>query len=122
MNLQSDANRSFGEVHFAGAQLGDQRRTKRLIYSADCLCRHSGGTLPEKFNSPANLKAFYRLCDCRDVTHEAMLAPHRQRTLDIIDETEGPVLVIHDGTELDYTDHHSLKGLGQIGNGLFGVN
>jgi hypothetical protein len=117
MNLPPDTNRSFGAKHFADAQLGDQRRTKRLVFSADCIARHPGGTLPDKFKSPADLKAFYRLCDCPDVTHETVLAPHRQRTLDSIEQFDGPVLVIHDSTELDYTEHYALNGLGQIGNG-----
>lgn len=117
MNLPPDADRSFGKMHFANAQLGDQRRTERLIYSADCIARHPGGTLPDKFKSPADLKAFYRLCNCPDVTHEAVLAPHRQTTLERVEELETPVLVIHDSTELDYTEHFSLEDLGQIGNG-----
>ncbi len=32
-------------------------------------------------------------------------------------EAAGPVLLIHDTTELDYTSLSSLTGLGQIGNG-----
>jgi hypothetical protein len=104
-------------MHFGNAELGDKRRTKRLVYSADRVCRHPGGTLPDKFKSPHDLKAFYRLCACRDVTHEAILTPHRQRTLEQIEDRVGDVLVIHDSTELDYTTHLSLKHLGQIGNG-----
>jgi hypothetical protein len=35
----------------------------------------------------------------------------------LISEADGPVLLIHDTTELDYTSLKSLTGLGQIGNG-----
>jgi hypothetical protein len=45
------------------------------------------------------------------------MAPHRNLTLKKIDEHDGPVLVIHDTTELDFTNHKSLKNAGQIGNG-----
>ncbi len=117
MILQSDSNQTFGEMNFGNAQLGDQRRTKRLVYSADCFCRHPGGTLPDKFKSPADLKAFYRLCNSDDVTHGAVLTAHRDHVLEQVGPLRRDILVIHDSTELDYTTHFTLDGLGQIGNG-----
>ncbi len=117
MIFNSDSNQSFGEMHFGNALLGDKRRTERLVQCADALCRHPGGTLPDKLHSPADLKAFYRLCDCPAVSHQAVMAPHRERTLQIIQTMRRPILILHDATELDYTTHRSLSGLGQIGNG-----
>ena len=117
MVLKSDSNESFGEMHFGNASLGDKRRTDRLVRCADAMCRHQGGTLPDKLNSPADLKAFYRLCDYPDVTHQAVFAPHQERTLQIIQEMRRPILILHDATELDYTTHYSVSGLGQIGSG-----
>ena len=112
MVLQSGSSQSFGQMHFGNAVLGDRRRTKRLVYSADRVCRHPGGTLPDKFKSPCELRALYRLCSCPDVTHEAVLAPHRQRVLEQTNQRDSPVLVIHDSTELDYTTHLALKNRG----------
>ena len=108
---------SFGEEHFGAAQLGDQRRTKRLTQLADRMVRHPGGTLPEKIDDPASLKALYRLMDKEEVTHASVLAPSRERTLRLMRETECTVLLVHDGTELDYSGLTSLKGLGEIGSG-----
>ncbi len=109
---------SFGQLNFAHAQLGDKRRTKRLVSLADRLHRHPGGTLPDKIKSPADLKALYRMCDCKAVTHAAVMDAVRQRTLEQIAETEGVVLIVHDATELDYTAHKSLADqLGQTGDG-----
>lgn len=77
-----------------------------------------GGTLPQKLPRPEDLEAFYRLCDARDVTHEAVISPHRQKTLQFLQASDHFVLAIHDATELDYTNHTSLaEDLGQIGNG-----
>ena len=81
MILPSDSIRTFGEMHFGNAQLGDKKRTKRLVYCADRLCQHPGGTFPEKFKSPSDLKAFYRLCNREEVTHEAVLKSHRDHVL-----------------------------------------
>ena len=108
---------SFGEQNFGHAELGDKRRTKRLASLADQMCARPGGTLPQKFRSPADLQAFYRLMSKDDVTHDAIMQAHRRATLDRIGEVDGPVLVIHDPTELEYTKHKSLKRLGQIGSG-----
>ena len=120
MILKSESNESFGQMHFGNAVLGDKRRTNCLVRCADALSRHPGGTLPDKINSPADLKAFYRLCDCPDVTHKAVLAPHRERTLQTIERLRRPILILHDATELDYTTHFSLADdLGQIGNGKY---
>jgi len=104
-------------MNFANAQLNDRRRTKRLVDVADALARHPGGSLPEKLRTPAQLEAVYRLMSCKTVTHESVITPHCQRTLQRVAALGGPVLVIHDTTELDFTTHRALDGLGQIGNG-----
>jgi len=109
---------SFGEKNFGNAKLGDARRTRRLVKTADLMCRRPGGTLPQKLHNPKDLRAFYRLMNREEVTHEAILASHREATWEKIEQTKGPVLVLHDATELDFTTHRSLKDdLGQIGNG-----
>lgn len=109
--------KSFGEVNFGHAELGDKRRTARLVRTADLMCRRPGGTLPQKLHAPKDLKAAYRLFALDEVTHRAILESHQQVTHQKLAEFGGPVLVIHDATELDYTKHGSLTNLGQIGNG-----
>jgi hypothetical protein len=58
-----------------------------------------------------------RLVRHPSVTHAAVLHHHRQRTLEQARTQAGVVLLVHDGTELDYTGKKSLTGLGQIGQG-----
>ena len=55
----SQAERSFGEIHFGGAELGNQARTRRLVKVAEALVRHPGGTLPHKIKDPAALQAMF---------------------------------------------------------------
>jgi Transposase DNA-binding len=117
MTNLTDATASFGTLHFGAAQLGDVRRTRRLVRAADAIVQHPGGTLPQKLHDPYPLDALYRLANRKEVTHDAVLEPHRQHTLRLMSAAEGPVLLIHDTTELDYTALKSLTGLGQIGNG-----
>jgi hypothetical protein len=117
--LLHSASPSFGEAVFGRARLGDRRRTRRLVQLTDMLCRHPGGSLPEKLKSPKDLKAMYRLCACDEVTHKELMTSVRQGVLAELDQHGDTILVLHDGTELDYSTHKSLAGkVGQIGRGL----
>jgi hypothetical protein len=118
MSMGYGTDGSLGRMMFGQAPLGDERRTERLVTTFDALCRHPGGTLPDKLSSPADLKALYRLCASDSVTHAALVAAMRSYTLSRIAAHAGPVLVVHDATELDYTTLGSLaEQLGQIGKG-----
>lgn len=108
----------FAIEHFGDAELGDVRRTKRLVQVAGRIVSHPGGTLPQKMGEPADLKALYRLVDCDAVTHASVMETHRQLTLRRMRECKGVVLLIHDTTQLDYTGKHSLENLGQIAKGF----
>ena len=108
---------SFGEINFGSVDLGDARRTKRLVQLANLMCRRPGGSLPQKLRNPKDLRALYRLMKCKQVTHEALIASHREATLETISQMDSTVLVLHDATEMDFTTRNSLKNLGQIGNG-----
>lgn len=107
-----------GREIFGDAKLGDRRRTKRLITIFDQMQRHPGGTLPEKVMAPADLKALYRFCATKSVTHGAIIESLRRYTLRRIARHDGAVLIVHDATELDYSSLESLAlQLGQIGKG-----
>jgi hypothetical protein len=119
MSVAYETDLNLGQAIFGHAQLGDQRRTARLVETFNLMQRHPGGTLPDKLSTPADLRAFYRLCDADDVTHAAIIAAARQYTLRRIADRTGPVLMVHDATELDYTSLKSLADdLGQIGTGI----
>ena len=94
---------SFGEKHFGAAVLGHQRRTACLVRIADQLYRHPGGTLPAKLHESKDWKAMDRLMNRAEVTHAAVLEPHRQRTLSQLRQTQAVQLILHDTTELDYS-------------------
>ncbi len=118
MSKQYETEITLGQAMFGNAQLGDKRRSNRAAIAFDQARRHPGGMLPEKLDSPADLKALYRLCDCEDVTHAALFASMRDYVFGRIAEVKGPVLLLHDATELDYSTLASIReDLGQIGKG-----
>jgi hypothetical protein len=113
MDGSADA-RTWAEHQFGTAQLGDRRRTRRLVHSAMKIALH-----PEKsFNQVFNwneLRGFYHLCDCDAVSYQAVLEPHWNHTRQAMAQ-HAVVLVLHDTTELDFSSHRKLTGMGQIGN------
>ena len=56
---------SFGMRNFGRLDLGDKRRTARLVDTVDIMCRHPGGTLPDKLNRPAALAPSIVWCSGR---------------------------------------------------------
>jgi hypothetical protein len=111
---------SFGESHFGSCLLGDARRTRRLVKTADLIMKHPGGTLPDKLlGNWADLMGLYRLAAAEQVTHQAVIAGHCRRTLELAAaRADVVVLLLHDSTDLDYTQLLALDDqVGQIGNG-----
>ena len=105
------AQRQFGEV-----DLGDVRRTRRLVKLGAQMAGNSSGTIPQQTGQLADMKAAYRLFAQEAVTHEAICAPHWQRTREQAGEL--PVVFLpQDTTELDFTCHARTRGLAPIGNG-----
>jgi hypothetical protein len=117
MDANNSAVLSFGQEHFAQADFGDQRLTRRAVMTADQILKHPGGTLPEKLNGEAELDGLYRLANNPKVTHEKMLEAHVAHTRQMMGDCSGVVLVIHDTTELDFSGLSSVTDFGPIGNG-----
>ncbi len=72
---------------------------------------------PDKLHEPAELKGLYRLVDEDQVTPASVLAPHRARVRQRIEDCGGRVLLLHDSTELDCTGKTTLSDLGYVGKG-----
>ncbi|HEU5116477.1 MAG TPA: IS4 family transposase [Isosphaeraceae bacterium] len=100
---------------FSGAELGDKRRTKRLMKVAHALTLAPGASLAQALPKWPDLKGAYRLFDTPEVTHEAILSPHCHNTRHLINTQPGHYLLIQDWTQLDFTNRDA-ENLGQIGN------
>ena len=99
------------------AELGDERRTKRLVRLLAGLATHPVGSLPMRLRKH-DLKAAYRLCAHEAVTHTAIAQAIQEGTRHLIDETPGDILLLQDTTELNFFMRFSLHGqLGPIGKG-----
>jgi hypothetical protein len=109
---------SFGQSNFGHCDLGDKRRTKRLVLAADQILAHPDKSLPHKFASPKDYRALLRLANTPRVTHQAILQAHAQVALDRLRQDDAPEVVAlpEDSTDFDFSGHNTLA-LAQIGDG-----
>jgi Transposase DNA-binding len=114
--IPSERSRDWARENFGTADLGDARRTARLIHSAACRHEHPSGSLPAKFHDPASLEGYYQLANEPDVTHARILQSAAPRTWQRMRDEPGVTLVLHDTTVGDYSGL-DIDDLGQIGDG-----
>jgi len=106
----------WAQEEFALAELGDRRRTQRLVNIAARLAENPGGTLPQALPRWKELKAAYRFFDQPKVGPAEVQTPHWEATRSRCREP-GEYLLIEDTTALDFSSHWATEGLGPIGNG-----
>lgn len=104
----------WAQLNFGTCQLGDKRRTKRLVQVAEQLGNHPSASLPNQIERWGDLKAAYRLFDGDEVTFEAIARPHWELTKQA---ASGRCLVIGDTTEFDFGKDREIEGIGPTGNG-----
>jgi len=102
-----------GSSGTGGLNLGDARRTRRLIKLIDDLSAAPTGSIPLASGGWAETKAAYRLLDNPALEWRDILEVHTQRTVERM--TGQPVvLCLQDTTELDFTSQPGIAGLGRL--------
>ena len=113
--LDSD---TWAAQEFGRAELGDKRRTARLVRSA-ALVAHTLGrpvTAGPKRDIAA-VRGFWRFIEKADqfgITPAKILAPHRERTVERM-RTQDVVLCVQDGTDISFSTRPMAEGLEVIG-------
>jgi len=106
-----EASSSWAEVELGRAELGDVRRTRRLIKVAEQRLQQPAASLPESCGSWAATKGLYRLMDTEALTPDVILDSHREALIHRA-RGVGVVLCPQDTTYVDYTHHPNTAGLG----------
>jgi hypothetical protein len=106
----------WAQMEFALAELGDRRRTDRLVNIATRLAQNPGGTLPQALPDWSELKAAYRFFSQPQNGYEQVQGAHWQRTRQQCRQP-GEYLLIEDTTALDYSARPAREDLGTIGDG-----
>lgn len=71
---------TWAEQQFGACELGDRRRTRRLVKFAAQAAEKPDASTPRQTEVWADLKAAYRLFDRAEATFEAITAPHQALT------------------------------------------
>lgn len=107
---------------FVGADLGDVRRNKRLLKVASALAKSPAKSISAAQGGWAESMAAFRLLNSKEITPEALLAPHQEAIVQRC-SSQSCVLVSQDTTELDYSAMTQLEGMGPLNDegrrGLF---
>lgn len=103
----------WAEQQFGDCELGDRRRTKRLVKLATQAATMPDASTPKQTESWADCKAAYRLFDQDGVTFDAVIAPHCAMSRAV---GPGVWLVINDTTEINFGYDRVLEGVGRVGS------
>src|SRR5690348_9256512 len=96
------ADTNWAVYAFADAELGDERRTTRLVELANVLGQHPTAALPEACGDGGMLKAAYRFFANDAIEVQDMLQSHVESTYRRLDQVS-VVLAVHDTTEVNLT-------------------
>ena len=94
-------------------ELGDIRRTKRLIKIVENLTAKPEASIPQASGTWAATKATYDFWDSPYIKPSMIRQGHIHGTVERIAQ-HGVVLAIQDTTELNYTSHKALSGKGYL--------
>jgi hypothetical protein len=107
---------------FSAAELGDSRRTRRLMTVLDSAVRAAGESLPQQSGGNASvLEGTYRLLGNENVEPEQVLAAHQDRTAERAGQFD-EVVVPYDTTSFEFKGESAREGLGPMcgqGQGLY---
>jgi hypothetical protein len=100
---------------FSTAELGDVRRTDRLLKIASALADNPSASLPQALETWGETLAAYRLLGNDAISYQDILLPHWSQVSHEATQCSR-TLLLADTTEFDFSSHPALKGLGPMGN------
>jgi len=119
MSAQSEA-RSWAWDEFGGAELGDVRRTGRLVAMAAAAAQKPSGLVSSVFGNDAERQGAYDFLESPHTSAEPIVdVVGRSCVARCIDEPF--VYVPIDGTSLTIVDHENSKGFGHVGTYQHGL-
>jgi hypothetical protein len=99
------------------ASLGDARRTERAITILAQRASAPNATLAQTAGTDADTEATYRFFANDAVMPAALLAAHQRRTQERLADADEPIiLAVQDTTQLDFSHHPDIEGIGVVNN------
>ena len=113
----------WAEQEFGDCDLGDPRRTRRLVkIVGDQAAQPSGSYSQAAGGNRYDLKGYYRFLNSgrQELKVESLLQTHRTQTIRRM-KRESTVLIVQDTTELNFSTRSACEGLGPIGTNQTGA-
>jgi hypothetical protein len=113
----------WAEQEFGACDLGDPRRTRRLVkIVGDQAAQPSGSYSQAAGGNRYHLKGYYRFLNSEreELNLESLLQTHRTQTIRRM-KRESTVLIVQDTTELNLSTRTHCEGLGSIGTNQTGA-
>ena len=101
-------------AEFGHAELGDDRRTDRLLMIATAFAQQPTASIPQACGPGPATQGAYRFFENEDTDPEAIRDAHHQATLERV-RHHSVVLTLQDTSTLNYSTHPQTQGLGPIG-------
>lgn len=101
-------------AEFGHAELGDDRRTARLLMIATAFAQQPTAPIPQACGPGPATQGAYRFFENEDIDPEAIREAHQEATLQRVRQVP-IVLALQDTSSLNYSTHPETKGLGPIG-------
>jgi hypothetical protein len=113
----------WADQEFGSCELGDPRRTQRLVKIVCDQATQPGGSYSQAAGGNRHdLKGYFRFLNTEreEVNPEGLLQAHRTQTIRRM-KKEKTVLIVQDTTELNFTSRSKCEGLGQLGSNQTGA-
>jgi hypothetical protein len=105
-----------GDGTFQRTQFRRRASFKRVLKVASAMAAAPDQSLPKQHPAWGDLKAAYGFFNNSKVTPAELQRTHREQVRAACADQDR-ILVVQDGSELDFSNHPSVKGLSFIGNG-----
>jgi len=106
--------KQWSEITFGSCNLGDERRTQRLVQVAEGLARHIGQSMVKSCANDAEIEGAYRLIRNNEVSSKAIAEGGFKATATLAAQSD-TLLALEDSTSISFK--HSVRdALGPVGN------
>ena len=105
---------TWAEREFGDAQVGDARRTARLVGVAACACERPGGRVSAVFATEKEREGAYDMLENEHFAHTSLVESMAEASA-LRSEGQRFVYVPLDGTSLTLADHAEEKDFGAVG-------
>jgi len=118
--IHQEAPPAWAEKHFGEVDLGDPRRNQRTVTIATAMAIDPAKSIPQIFINRSDVKAAYTFFRHSEATPDNLQEAHHEVVVEQMHKP-GRYLLLEDTTEMIWSGHRPIPGLGQVGGGASGL-